>query len=270
MKICLFNDLHLEFVPFDFPSEDTYDVMVWAGDIFPIKRWLEGDKDVTNHIPRDKPIYYVVGNHEYYHSVFAVAPLREYLAKEFPNITLLEDEFVRLTDEVVLYGMTMWTNFNDREIEAMAYAERRMNDYKYIYKPILHRNIRIPIDSATTAAKHDDSIEMAHAHLRCNRRLRNEEGNKDIYQKFIMVTHHSPLPTKNQNPRDDVLLNPAYIAQDALELMNDHDIVVWCHGHTHEFRDEIYNNTRILSNARGYEGLEIVNGFRPEGLIFEV
>ena len=61
MKICLFNDLHLEFARFDFPSEDTYDVMIWAGDIFPIKQWLVGDRDGVRNIPRDKPIYYVVG-----------------------------------------------------------------------------------------------------------------------------------------------------------------------------------------------------------------
>lgn len=274
MRICLFNDLHLEFEPFDFPSEDTYDVMVWAGDIFPIKQWLAGDRDATRNIPRNKPIYYVVGNHEYYDSVFDVEPLREYLAKQFPNIRLLEDEWVRLNDDVVLYGMTMWTNFNDRDIESMNYAQRRMNDYKYIYKPTCHINIRIAIKPIDTVYKHDDSMarikdpKIGFDSMRCFGPV------NDPPTKIIMVTHHSPLLTKDQNPRDDVLLNPAYIAQDAVALMDEHDIdhqiVVWCHGHTHEFRDELYNNTRILSNARGYEGLEVVNGFKPEGLIFEV
>lgn len=290
MKICLFNDLHLEFSPFNFPSEDTYDVMIWAGDIFPIKKWLEGDRDATRNIPRDKPIYYVVGNHEYYHSKFDIEPLREYLSKEFSNITLLEDEWVRLNDKVVLYGMTMWTNFNNRDVEAMNYAQRRMNDYKYIYAKTdraYNEGIsweRRSIIPAHTADKHDDSMRAFRESETDKPPIINfavppnlvETYRNTLYSpaKIIMVTHHSPLLTKDQNPRDDVLLNPAYIAQDAVALMDendiDHQIVVWCHGHTHEFRDEMYKNTRILSNARGYNGLEYVHGFKPEGLIFEV
>ena len=272
MRFCLFNDLHLEFAPFDFPNEDTYDVMIWAGDIYPIKKWLDGNQDVTKRIPRDKPIYYVVGNHEYYHFHFDVEPLREHLAKEFPNITLLEDEWVRLDNDVVLYGMTMWTNFNDRDLEAMTYAEKRMNDYRYIYPKT--GPAYCPITTQHTANKHDYSMSCVKDPKTGFDSMRWFGPVNDSPTKIIMITHHSPLRTKDQNIHDNVLLNPAYIAQDAVKLMDDHNvdhqIEVWCHGHTHEFRDEIYNQTRTLSNSRGYAGYSIVPEFKEEGLIFEV
>lgn len=60
MKIQILSDLHIEFYPFSMINTDS-DVVVLAGDIH------VGEKGVIwamNNI-RNKPVLYILGNHEY-------------------------------------------------------------------------------------------------------------------------------------------------------------------------------------------------------------
>ena len=61
MRLHILGDLHLEFGTAKVPVTDA-DVVVLAGDIH---LGREGRKWVRSHF-QDKPVVYVVGNHEFY------------------------------------------------------------------------------------------------------------------------------------------------------------------------------------------------------------
>ena len=61
----------------------------------------------------------------------------------------------------------------------------------------------------------------------------------------VVVTHHSPL--FEQKPK---ALDYAYHS-DLTNLMND-KVKLWCHGHTHQYREVKEGDTIILCNPVGY------------------
>jgi len=77
------------------------------------------------------------------------------------------------------------------------------------------------------------------------------EANPD--KKVVMMTHHAPS-FKSKHPRyeDSDRLNHAYYSALDMLIMNNPQIKVWVHGHTHESHDYQIGETRIICNPRGY------------------
>ncbi len=63
MKLHILSDLHLEFQSFQIPATDA-DIVILVGDISVRNRGLTW---AIQNIP-DKPVLYILGNHEYYGS----------------------------------------------------------------------------------------------------------------------------------------------------------------------------------------------------------
>ena len=270
LRFCLLNDLHLEFAPFEWPDPSTFDVLILAGDIRPFSHEpsLENLKQLEKY--EDKTILYVAGNHEFYKNEDIRYPMHVgwcMSGYHSNNMLVLGDtHYLHMSDEpdktYHIFGGTMWTDFNNENPLDMEKARLRMNDYRYINQGQDEDGKYYKLNPSHTVAL-------------------NKQFKKDLLENFlrhevdgprIVITHHSPFQSESDKYNHGHN-NPAYHATWCRDVMNDHRIDVWCHGHTHEFRDEVYRgkaDTRILSNARGYAGKEWINGFKPGGLIFEL
>lgn len=254
MKFQVVSDLHLHFGKFDLPETDA-DVILIAGDI-------DNGRKATNWLIRQserlqKPIYFVLGNHEYYGKIYAeqTALWREALGKH--DVTLLDyrSEPYALLDcgEILLLGDTLWTDFNGNDPASKAIANYYMNDFHCIMK-------------SPDGFKAEDSLMEHMAALQSFREVRD-----DFWKaKCIVMTHHSPsymsVHPKFANDRE---LNGAYCSN-LEEVMDELRVDLWVHGHTHTPFDYITaGKTRVVCNPRGYVGQEYCPHFNSS-LVIEV
>ena len=115
MKLQVVSDLHLEFSDWKLPDVDS-DIIVCAGDI------STGDSGVVWAIREserlNKPVIYVMGNHEFYHSEYnnLLEEVKE--LADGTNVTVLDnDEFVYNGGSVLRFHTMVrfcnWWQFGD-------------------------------------------------------------------------------------------------------------------------------------------------------------
>ena len=128
MKIQLISDLHQEFGRSEL-SFDTADVVVLAGDV------NLGTKGVEwmLYAIKDKPVIYVLGNHEYYKGSYPKTLNKIRALAENTNIHVLENKSVEI-EGICFHGATLWTDFslfgNPKYYGSL--CQQQMNDYKKI------------------------------------------------------------------------------------------------------------------------------------------
>ncbi len=242
MRAHILCDLHLEFGAVPVPPADA-DVVVLAGDIH-IGR--EGRRWARRRFP-DKPVVYVLGNHEFYRH--SLPDLTETLKRETEgsNIHVLENSAAEIHGFTFL-GCTLWTDFqlaNDPE-SAMRAAESVMTDYKVILNSSENRVLRAP----DTAQLHAESVLWLKGELaKCNP------------ARTVIVTHHAPSPRSEAPYHKNGPLTGAFASKlDA--LIERSSVPLWIHGHTHHNVDYRIGSTRMLTNQRGYPD-GICKGFDP-------
>lgn len=248
MRLHILADLHGEFGPVDIPETDA-DVVVLAGDVAVGPRGL----DWIRRWFADRPVVYVLGNHEFYHH--NLPRLTELLKSEAEgsHIHLLENSSVELAGFTFL-GCTLWTDFalrGDPERD-MGNAEGRINDYRIIHFGTEDR-VLSPQDTVKINA---ESIAW----------LKSELERHDP-ARSIVVTHHAPSPRSEAPGYANGLLSPAFVS-DLGPLVEQSGIPMWIHGHTHYNVDYRIGRTRVLTNQRGYPREGCV-GFDP-GLVVEI
>lgn len=247
MKLHILSDLHVEFESFEAPATDA-DVVILAGDIHVGRRGLDW---ALQQFP-EKPVIYVLGNHEYYGKALPrhTAKLREFASGT--NVHILEQDVLTL-DGVRFLGCTLWTDFSlfgDPRIAGYE-ATQTMTDYKRIRVSPSYRRLR----SIDTAAIHDRSRRWLESQLR--------ESSSDI----VVVTHHAPSRKSLHGFRHDDLLSAAFVS-DLEEFLIRSKARLWIHGHLHSTSDYTLGKTRVLCNPRGYPD-EYNNQFVPN-LVVEV
>lgn len=238
MRIVSYSDLHLEFgAGWRLPRPLAGDVLVLAGDVVvlaecgPLDALLEG---------WDRPVLYVVGNHELYTRrpmAEEIDRFREWLADRHPNVRLLSDEAVRLGD-VQFFGGTMWTDFHGADPLAMETASIRMNDFHLIRTAPGRR-----LAPADTVAFHRRFVEKLTAWFE-----------EDLAGPRVVITHHAPVVPPATRYRDSPL-RPAFNATDVRGLIERFQPDLWVYGHTHECDDHLVGRTRIIANSLGYPTL---------------
>jgi len=153
MKLHILSDLHLEFGPFTPPETDA-DIVLLAGDIHLGKRGL--DWAATTFA--DKPVLYVLGNHEYYGK--ALPKLTHSLVElaANTNVEILERSSLQI-DGVRFLGCSLWTDLRlqgDPWVASYA-VEQAMNDYRKIRVNPRYRRLR----ASDTVAIHLNTIKVA-------------------------------------------------------------------------------------------------------------
>lgn len=251
MRLWILSDLHVELTRgWDLPSGSArprFDVLVVAGDLIPRAergvRWLR--ERVT-----DRPVIYVVGNHEFYGADEFRTVEKAKAAAAGTNIHVLQYESVRI-EYVTFAGATTWTDFDllGAQHRAMSVAAERMNDFRKIRTAHYQRRFR-----------------PYHAYARhlAARLFFEGEMRKVRSGKLVVVSHHAPHPGAavrlSDPPKPDEILNAAYrsdltalmrpTADDGPGALKPADL--WIYGHTHESEDTVIGATRIVSNAKGY------------------
>lgn len=260
VRIQYASDLHLEFEPERIEFEDILlnvhgkenVYLVLAGDIgtlteLPVlRRFLEYCSQNWHKV------FYIPGNHEYYHYDFdeANAYLKS-LCNECNVIFALFDSYRisrKFSRDIVIIMTTLWSYIPEHNARVV---ESKLNDYKLISK-----NKR-KITSRTVNEIHQDQ----RSRLQCAVSSLRKEAHGNI--ETIVFTHHSPYPKgtsdptyENNNPADINNTNCAF-SSDCSDIMQE-GVSQWIYGHTH-YNPSFHNintlkisGTIIRSNQRGY------------------
>jgi len=260
MKIYVTSDIHLEFGDCFIKNEDNVDVLILAGDIMIAQDLHDHPEDSINPLVplgsrqvaaqrfRDflkrcsfqfPHVIYVAGNHEFYHGKWPIGI--QYLRNEcerFPNVYFMEND-CRTIDDVTFVGCTLWTDMNKGDPLTLHAVKDMMNDFRVI------RNSDLGF--TTLRPSH---ISLAH---RRSAQYIEHVVKQNPDRKHVVVGHHCPS-FQSIHPRyaGDHIMNGAF-ASDLSQIMLDNpQIKLWTHGHTHEDFDYVIGDTRVVCNPRGY------------------
>lgn len=268
MKISVASDLHLEFGDVDISNIDQAQVLILSGDIMiaqdmhdhPASASLTqaeimgtlGTRQAQAVRFRDflrragenfEHVVYVAGNHEFYHGKWVenIQDLRNECSV-FPNIHFLERDTVTI-DGVLFVGGTLWTDMNGFDPLTLHAVQSMMSDFHIIRNDAKGFRRLSPAD---TAERHYQTVNYICTVLQQN-----------VGVPSVVVGHHSPS-TQSVHPRyaEDRLMNGAYHSDLSDMILDNPQIRLWTHGHTHEQFDYMIGSTRIFCNPRGYIGHE--------------
>ncbi|MBS2100721.1 MULTISPECIES: metallophosphoesterase [Carboxylicivirga] len=248
MKIQIISDIHQEF-GFNQFRFDNADIVVFAGDInLGVKgiSWMV--KEISN-----KPVIYVLGNHEYYKGSYPKTLLKIKEAAKGTNIHVLENESIEI-DGITFHGATLWTDFSifGNPIKYGIICQEKMNDYKKIRRDPSYSRLR----TIDTFNLHNQSISWLKNSLIESNTVTN-----------IVVTHHAPSIKSVPNQYKEDPVSSAY-ASNLEDFIIEQKPQYWLHGHVHTPVRYKINETEVICNPHGYID-EKYNGYEKE-LIIEV
>lgn len=247
MKIQYCSDLHLEFPEnkkyiIDNPIIPKADILILAGDIIPLREIKNHDYFFDYLSTTFKMVYWIAGNHEYYHSNLEnrTGQFQENIRA---NVILLNNTVVELNNTRFIFS-TLWSKIHPKNENII---ERGMNDFHLI----------IDGDQLFSVKKYnqlfDENLEFIKQAIKDNKK-----------EKCVVVTHH--VPTYDNYPPEylNSTINNAF-ATNLNDFINDNNIDTWIYGHHHRNIDEFnIGKTTLLTNQLGYirakEHLEYVNG----------
>ena len=273
MKISLVSDVHLEFGDLDIVNTDNAEVLILGGDICVaadldmrdrrqteqgFARWRsEMFHEFFERCAANFPhVIYIMGNHEYYHSDFAIAlnDMRRKLA-HLSNLYILERE-VKTINDVTFIGGTLWTDMNNQDALTLSHMRTMMNDFRVITNSTMLVHFKTQEGEFQTRVGKFSPEDAVTEHVKMKQYIQSVvQGNHDT--KYVVVGHHAPsrLSTHAMYANDTVM-NGGF-SSDMDEFIQDHpQIRLWTHGHTHHEFDYMIGGTRVMCNPRGYSGYE--------------
>lgn len=273
MKIDYCSDLHLEMAPVTLPGGD---VLILAGDICEGRELIKDFNSVSiseEYTPGEykhryvdfffteckkyNQVFYVMGNHEFYHSRFD--KLYDELITVLPtNVTLLEQDYAEYGG-VVFMGSTLWTNANKMCAMTIHTLKQRMADYKHIKYHDVVKDVYHKLTPEVTVAKHTKTVASMKQWLP---KLQDKP--------VVVISHHAPSAMSvAPEYRGEHYLNGGYYSDLSELILDNQNIKFWVHGHVHNQFDYEIGTTRVLCNPRGYYGYEqSANDFKV--LSFEI
>jgi Icc-related predicted phosphoesterase len=181
-------------------------------------------------------------------------------------------------DDVTFIGGTLWTDMNAQDPVTMAHIAGMMNDFRIIqnsnemvsYKTLVNA---YDADGNVKIAENGQPIQQAEFHKRPARFTPKDTvvDHKKMLEyiqvttamlgenpnKYVVVGHHAPSKAST-HPRykTEVIMNGAYSSRLDQFILDNPQIKLWTHGHTHEDFDYMIGSTRVVCNPRGYDGYE--------------
>jgi Icc-related predicted phosphoesterase len=296
MRVAICSDIHLEFGDINLQNTDNADVLILGGDICVAadigrpdngnifegarsNRIVDFFKRCSFQFPH---VIYIMGNHEHYNGDFAESKnkLQSMLESNMLSNVYLLDKETKVIDDTTFIGGTLWTDMNNEDSLTMRHLAGMMNDFrcvknsnrmrqrkvplykrgedgKYIYQKIGEVNSMVEDgfkfkeepSTFSTQDAFDDHKEML-GYLKIML-----EGKHDT--KFVVVGHHAPSKLST-HPRykNEEIMNGGYSSDLSAFILDNPQIKLWTHGHTHEDFDYMLGSTRIVCNPRGYDGYE--------------
>jgi hypothetical protein len=219
---------------YDYQGED---VLLLAGDIHTRNRLHLLLVDVPKHVK----IFFVAGNHEWYHSIFEECNQYFKELENDYNFRFLNNES-DVINGIPIYGGTM---FSDWELDGIAnawfakhQAKDMINDFHCIKKMGQHFEEAdwTPTDHELQFAKFVDGLNIF---------LKHTEG----APQRIVMSHFMPLKECSHERFRSSTLNP-YFAANMNAYMGWSGL--WVSGHGHDPVDFMNGDTRVVMNPKGY------------------
>jgi predicted phosphodiesterase len=219
MKLNILSDLHLSLGTLELPENDA-DAVILAGDLARPKEAISWALGFT------KPVFYVVGNHEFYGGSITgtVAELKHLCAGT--NIRVLDDDEV-IFEGVRFLGTTLWTDFmlfgeGEKRSAAIREAMKFMRDFIRIRLGEADERLFTPADSAALFNIHAAWLDRKLA--------------EPYNGPTVVITHHAPSRASIHPRFANSLLNACFVS-DAERLVDGSRARLWIHGHTHDSFD---------------------------------
>ncbi len=271
ISIQIYSDLHLELQSRIPEITPTSPYLFLAGDI---SRFGHSSfNEFLNYCSKNwEKVFYVFGNHDYWSKNSYIQKIKReansYLRNnKLTNIFILDNEFVSLNDEIVVYGSTFWT---PSPFSSKSEAQNMINDYNMIrvkwYVENLFPRYITPHDINTMS---NECFDKMFDFLNSNELTKGK--------KVIVITHFPPQRTNTSHSK--YLNQPAFLksyfahSDDTIEKLGDvSNVVCWISGHTHCSYDFVSDKgVRLISNQMGYlsECLSGESKFLETGL-FEI
>jgi len=268
MKIAVTSDIHLEFGDCNIPNTENADVLILSGDICVARdigrpdpnNLIEGSRstritDFFRRVSSEYPqVIYVMGNHEHYHGDFSesAGQIRRMLEDNHLSNVYLLDKEVKMIDDYLFIGGTLWTDFNRGDPLTLHAASSMMNDFRGVGNKAKGKAGGIwkfiPDDALRDHQMMKDYIRTV---------IDNRRAQGDRSDRVIVVGHHAPS-RQSTHPRyqTETVMNGCYSSNMEEFILDRPEIRLWTHGHTHEDFDYMIGTTRIVCNPRGYIGYE--------------
>ncbi len=264
MRIQLVSDLHLEFADINIQNQNSADVLILSGDIMVARKVLLPQseygvrfRDFLKRCSFQFPhVVYVAGNHEFYNDgrFFGDIETLRQACGVHENVYFLERD-TKVIDDIVFVGGTLWTDMNKFDPLTLHAVRDMMNDYRATVNDQAGFRRLKPADTVERHRLTRDYIELI------------VKENKD--KKVVVVGHHSPsFQSCHEMYKGDHLMNGAYHSDLSEMMLDNPNIKLWTHGHTHHPFDYVIGETRVVCNPRGYDGYEDT-GWDPN-LIIEI
>lgn len=226
MKLLVLSDLHLEChqdggASFISQLRTDVDGVILAGDICTFSLM---ESVLSQFCARYSRVFYVLGNHEYWGSSFAVVQSIVYaLAMVHPQLHVLENSITEVSG-IRFLGTTLW--FPETEVTRKS---PWWSDYRRIYEDLDNT-------PRTIALKNVAAVEFL---------------NKNLKEGDVVITHHLPCQ-ESIHPYYATEESNVFFLTDLGFLIQERKPQLWVHGHSHEHADHVLGVTRVLANPFGY------------------
>ena len=231
------SDLHLEFPKNraylrEHPIEPVADVLLLAGDVVPFQQ-LHAHQDFFDTLSKQfKAVYWVPGNHEYYHA--RLDKFNGSIKSAIRDNVFLVNNLMETIGPVRCVFSTLWSRIspaNAFEIQS------RLSDFHVIQVD------GRPLSAAQYNALHEDSLRFLHDTL-----AHPHAG------PTLVVTHHVPTYLHYPEQYKGDALNEAF-ATELFDFIADQGPDGWIFGHHHcNMPEFVIGRTRMLTNQLGYVG----------------
>jgi Icc-related predicted phosphoesterase len=245
MRIQYCSDLHLEFEKNnsflnDSPFPVNGEVLILAGDIIPLHDEYFNNP-FFNYISNNfKQIYWVPGNHEYYHKDITEFS-KSYNIQLRSNINIVNN--IALTFENINFVFsTLWSKINEpNELN----IEQGVSDF----------------DCITNKNRKFKAKDFNKLHHECLGFL--QKALTDNKKNQVVVTHHLPSFLCNSAVHNNSPINEAFCV-DLTEYIKTCNAAFWIYGHSHFNQKPLYiGKTILLTNQLGYVHCNEHGSFRP-------
>lgn len=243
------SDIHNEFNMFTVPPLDTdaRGILILAGDIGVGKTRSTLEPFFESVAEQFADVLFIPGNHEYYHgSLWTIDEKLEAMCRQHLNVHYMNERMMKING-VRFIGATLWTDYNRGNPMVTHSCLETMNDFKKIRtgpKDQHYQRTTRPIDFMVLNQRHRQFIEA---------QLRDA---KAAGEDAVVFTHHGPSMLSRPQWERTGPVDYAYYNTGLEDLIMDFGPKVWIHGHSHYPVDYMLGDTRIVSNPRGYHGLQ--------------